>query len=137
MKLIHAFVVAIAAGAATFELQHAGMEAVAYAAGLPDAPAWRQAMLARGPAVSVDEALASLTRNLELTPDQAAKIRPILQAHHDRIRNILEIAPAVLTHEEFKAQVHAISAETHDQVNALLTDRQRALVKQLGTPARI
>jgi Spy/CpxP family protein refolding chaperone len=113
------------------------MEAVAYATGLPDPTSWRQAMLARGPAVSVDQALAGLTKNLELTPDQAVKIRPILQAHHDRIRNILEIAPAVLTHDEFKTQVYSISAETHEQINALLTDRQRAPVNQLKSPARL
>jgi hypothetical protein len=86
---------------------------------------WRQQMIARGTAsVSVDQALANLTRNLSLTPLQAAKIRPILQQHHDRILAILRTAPATMTHDDFMAQVHRISAETHDQV-------------QLGTPARI
>ena len=105
--------------------------------GGPQGPDWRQRMLQndRGTA-SADEELAHLVKNLDLTPDQAAKIRPILQAHHDRILNLLETAPASLTRPEFTAQLHQISPETHDQVNALLTDRQRELVKQLRTPGR-
>jgi hypothetical protein len=58
-------------------------------------------------------------------------------AHHDRILAILTTAPSSLTHDEFMAQVHAISAQTHDQINALLTPKQLELVKALGTPARI
>jgi hypothetical protein len=101
-------------------------------------PDWRQQMIARGSsAVSVDQALANLTRNLDLTADQVAKIRPILQAHHDRILAILTSAPASMTHDEFMTQVHAISAATHDQVNALLTPEQLERVKALGTPARM
>jgi hypothetical protein len=101
-------------------------------------PDWRQQMIARGTStLSVDQALANLTRNLDLTADQVAKIRPILVAHHDRILAILKSAPASLTHDEFMAQVHAISAQTHDQINALLTPKQLELVKALGTPARI
>jgi Spy/CpxP family protein refolding chaperone len=101
-------------------------------------PDWRQQMIARGSStVSVDQALANLTRNLDLTADQAAKIRPILQAHHDRILAILTSAPASMTHDEFMTQVHAISAETHDRVNALLTPEQLERVKALGTPARM
>jgi hypothetical protein len=94
-------------------------------------------MLARGSStVSVDQALANLTKNLGLTPDQVTKIRPILQAHHDRILALLKSAPKSMTHDEFTGQVHAISAETHDQVNALLSPRQLELVKTLGSPAR-
>jgi hypothetical protein len=83
--------------------------------GGPQGPDWRQRMLQndRGTA-SADDELAHLVKNLDLTPDQAAKIRPILQAHHDSILNLLKTAPASLTHAEFRAQVHQISAETHD-----------------------
>ncbi|MFL6758440.1 hypothetical protein [Sphingomonas sp.] len=110
----------------------------AQAPGTVTGPDWRRQMIARGTGtLLVDQPLANLTRNLDLTPDQVAKIRPILLAHHDRILAILESAPASLTHDEFMAQVHAISAETHGQINALLTPRQLELVKALGTPARI
>jgi Spy/CpxP family protein refolding chaperone len=110
----------------------------AQAPGTAMGPDWRRQMIARGTGtLSVDQALANLTRNLDLTPDQVAKIRPILLAHHDRILAILESAPASLTHDEFMAQVHAISAETHGQINALLTPRQLELVRALRTPARI
>jgi Spy/CpxP family protein refolding chaperone len=110
----------------------------AQAPGTAMGPEWRQQMIARGTGtLSVDQALANLTRNLNLTADQVAKIRPILVAHHDRILAILKSAPASLTHDEFMAQVRAISAETHGQINALLTPKQLELVKALGTPARI
>jgi hypothetical protein len=116
-------------------VQQSGAQSIPVAAQAGD---WRQQMIARGTAsVSVDQALANLTRNLSLTPVQAARIRPILQQHHDRILAILRTAPATMTHDDFMAQVHRISAETHDQVNALLTPKQLQLVKQLGTPARI
>jgi hypothetical protein len=154
MKLPSALIAAVLAGAATFvgqqEIQASPRSAQLGPAqsgpaqsgplggqGDPAGRDWRQLMIARGSAVSVDQAVANLTKNLDLTPGQVARIKPILEAHHDRIRNLLEAAPATLTHEEFMTQVHQISAETHGQVNALLTGRQRAVVKQLRTPARI
>ena len=128
MTLILALALAVqqpAAGAQSFPMASPGSN-------------WRQQMIARGTgSVSADQALANLTRNLSLTPVQAAKIRPILQQHHDRILAILKTAPASMTHDDFMARVHRISAETHDQVNALLTPKQLQLVRQLGTPARI
>ena len=65
-----------------------------------------------------------------------ARIKPILEARQGRIRNLREIAPAILTREEFVVRAHQISAETQEQVTALLTGRQRELVQQLRTPAR-
>jgi hypothetical protein len=121
--------------ALAFAMQQPGAQSIPVAAQAGD---WRQQMIARGAgSVSVDQALANLTRNLSLTPVQVAKIRPILQQHHDRILAILKTAPASMTHDDFMLQVHRISAETHDQVNALLTPKQLQLVRQLGTPARI
>ena len=144
MKLPSALIAAVLAGAATFVAQQETLASprppqpapLAGQGGL-DGPDWRQQMIARGSAVSVDQAIANLTTNLDLTPDQVAKIKPIFEARRDRIRAILEAAPVTLTREDFMAQAHQISAETHAQVNALLTDRQRELVKQLRTPARI
>jgi hypothetical protein len=144
MRLPSALIAAVLAGATTFvgekEIQASprpAQPAPLAGRGNLAGPNWRQLMIARGSAVSVDQAVANLTKNLDLTPTQAARIRPILEEHHNRIRKILEVAPATLTHEQFMTQVHQVSAETHDQVNASLTDRQRALVKQLRTPARI
>lgn len=115
------------------QLPAAGAQSIPVTAQAGD---WRQQMIARGTgSVSVDQALANLTWNLSLTPVQAAKIRPILQQHHDRILAILRTAPATMTHDDFMVQVHRISAETHDRVNALLTPKQLQLVRQLGTPA--
>jgi hypothetical protein len=110
----------------------------AQAAGTVVGPEWRQQMMAHDTGtLSVDSALTKLTRNLNLTADQVTKVRPILLAHHDRILAILKSAPASLTHDEFMAEVHAISAQTHGKINALLTPKQLELVNALGTPARI
>jgi Spy/CpxP family protein refolding chaperone len=142
MKLIFALILASLAGTATAFAQSAAplqpSPGPRNDQTAPNGPDWRQQMIARGSsAVSVDQALANLTKNLNLTPDQVARIKPILQAHHDRILKILETGPASLTRDDFTAQVHLISAQTHDQINTLLTDRQRELVKELRTPARM
>ena len=158
MKLPSALIVAVLAGAATFVWQQeiqaspgstqlgstqlgSAQLGSAQSSLLGDqvdsaGPGWRPPMGARGSADSVDETVASLTKDLDLTPGQSARIKPILEARQGRIRNLREIAPAILTREEFVARAHQISAETQDQVTALLTGRQRELVQQLRTPAR-
>src|ERR1700732_2446875 len=35
---------------------------------------------------SIDQKLASLTKDLELTPKQRRQVRPLLQEHHDKIQ---------------------------------------------------
>ena len=35
---------------------------------------------------SIDQKLASLTKDLELTPKQQRQVRPLLQEHHDKIQ---------------------------------------------------
>jgi hypothetical protein len=98
-------------------------------------PNWRQEMLARHAAQpagkSLNEELARLTRDFQLTPAQVEKVRPILQDHNDRIQVMLDTAPPSLTFEAFNEQVHAISRETHDRINALLTPDQIQLMQAM------
>jgi hypothetical protein len=98
-------------------------------------PNWRQEMLARHAAQpadqSLNEELARLTRDFQLTPAQVEKVRPILRDHNDRIQGLLDTAPPSLTFEAFQAQVHTISQETHDQINALLTPDQTQLMQAM------
>jgi hypothetical protein len=79
---------------------------------------------------SIDQELARLTRDLELTPTQVREIRPLLQKHHDRIQALFERNPA-LSRQQLFPQIHAISAETHREIGALLTGRQKQLVKAM------
>jgi hypothetical protein len=73
---------------------------------------------------SIDQKLASLTKDLELTPKQQLQMRPLLQEHHDKIQALLDKNPTA-SRQDLAPQIHAISDETHRQIHALLTDHQK------------
>ena len=79
---------------------------------------------------SIDQKLASLTKDLELTPEQQREVRPLLQEHHDKIQALLDKNPKA-SRQELGPQIHAISDETHRQIHALLTDHQKELEKAM------
>jgi ribosome recycling factor len=79
---------------------------------------------------SIDQELARLTKDLELTPDQQLKVRPLLQEHHDKIQAVLDKNPKA-SRQELGPQIHAISDETHREIHALLTDHQKELEKAM------
>ncbi len=79
---------------------------------------------------SIDQELARLTKDLELTPEQQHQVRPVLQKHHDRIQTLLDKNPTA-SRQELAPQIHAISDETHHKIHALLTDHQRELEKAM------
>jgi periplasmic protein CpxP/Spy len=79
---------------------------------------------------SIDQKLASLTKDLELTPEQQRRVRPLLEEHHDRIQALLDKNPKV-SRQELGPQIHAISDETHHQIHALLSDHQKELEKAM------
>jgi len=79
---------------------------------------------------SIDQELARLTKDLELTSEQQQQVRPRLQEHHDRIQALLDKNPTV-SRQELAPQIHAISDETHREIHALLTDHQKKLEKAM------
>jgi hypothetical protein len=79
---------------------------------------------------SIDQKLASLTKDLELTPKQQRQVRPLLQEHHDNIQALLDKYPTA-SRQDLAPQIHAISDETHRQIHALLTDHQKELEKAM------
>jgi protein CpxP len=79
---------------------------------------------------SIDQELARLTKDLELTPEQQQQVRTLLQEHHDKIQALLDKNPS-LSRQELGPQIHAISDETHRQIHALLTDHQKELEKAM------
>jgi periplasmic protein CpxP/Spy len=79
---------------------------------------------------SIDQELARLTKDLELTREQQEQIRPLLVEHHDRIQALLDKNPTA-SRQELGPQIHAISDETHHQIHTLLTDHQRELEKAM------
>ena len=79
---------------------------------------------------SIDQELAHLTKDLELTSQQQQQVRPLLEEHHDRIQALLDKNPTA-SRQELGPRIHAISDETHLQIHALLTDHQKELEKAM------
>src|ERR1700686_4497122 len=79
---------------------------------------------------SIDQKLASLTKDLELTPEQQRQVGPLLQEHHDKIQALLDKNPKA-SRQDLAPQCHAISDETHRQNQDLLTDNQKELEKAM------
>jgi hypothetical protein len=79
---------------------------------------------------SMDEELARLTKDLELTPEQQQQVKPLLQEHHDKIQALLDKDPNA-SRQELGPQIHAISDATHREIHALLTDHQKELEKAM------
>ena len=79
---------------------------------------------------SIDQELDHLTKDLKLTPNQRKQVRPLLEKHHDRIQALFDNNPK-LSREDLGLQIHAISDETHHQIEALLTDHQKQLAKAM------
>jgi periplasmic protein CpxP/Spy len=79
---------------------------------------------------SIDQELARLTKELELTPEQQQQVHPLLQEHHDKIQALLDKNPTA-SRQELGPQIHAISDETHREIHALLTDHQKELEKAM------
>jgi len=70
-----------------------------------------------------------LSQELSLTPDQTAKLEPILADRDQKIaalRTNTSIAPA-----DFKKQMHAIQKSTRDRLDTVLTLRQTEQLKTL------
>ena len=79
---------------------------------------------------SIDQELARLSKDLELTPQQQQQVRSLLQEHHDRIQALLDKNPSA-SRQELGPQIHAVSDETHREIHALLTDHQKELEKAM------
>jgi Spy/CpxP family protein refolding chaperone len=84
---------------------------------------------AHGPR-TIDQELDHLTKELDLTADQRRQIIPLLQQHHDRIQTLFDRNPT-LSRQALAEQIHAVSDDTHQQIEALLTDRQKQLAKAM------
>jgi Spy/CpxP family protein refolding chaperone len=75
------------------------------------------------------ERLALLKERLKLTPEQEAKIRPILEEEAAKLKDLRaqrDAAGATQDRRERIKQVRAIQQETQDRVNPILTPEQQA-----------
>jgi hypothetical protein len=122
-----------AAGCDTAQEKAAAPQAQAQQAHpLQGAADWRERMQKNHNAdSSIVQQVRRLTKDLDLTLEQQAKVRQLSKEHNDRIQEILDTAPPTLTYQAFTVQVHAISQENHDSVNAILTPHQLELMKAM------
>ena len=79
--------------------------------------------------MDVDSELAHLTKELDLTPAQQKQIRPLLVEHQQKEKVLHQ--DQSLSQDELRAKAHAISDETHKQIEAFLTDEQKLKVKAM------
>lgn len=134
MKPINALLLALLAGVTTFVVQNDVFQARVQAAPfvVPTGTAWREQMLDRYPGGrKVDHIVARMSDRLDLTTEQAAKVRAILQRHHDRILALLVAAPKSMTRAQFMIEEHQAWTETRKQLDAMLTPDQLELVQEL------
>jgi hypothetical protein len=82
---------------------------------------------ARGPR-TIDQEMEHLTKELELTSIEQTEIRPLLLEHRRRIQALFDQDPSA-PREALRTQIHAISDNTHHEIEELLTDHQRQLAK--------
>src|SRR5215469_3058080 len=96
----------------------------------PAAQAPQQGHEAMGAAAgSPDAHLQMLTEKLNLTDEQKAKIKPILQEQAQQLKAVHD--DTSLSAEQRMAKKKAIHESVHDQINAVLTPEQQAKFKEM------
>lgn len=73
--------------------------------------------------------LNGLTRRLNLTDDQRAQIKPILQERQQKMMVILQNQS--LTQGEARQQMRAVHEDTHTRIMAVLNDSQKKEFEQM------
>jgi DNA anti-recombination protein RmuC len=84
---------------------------------------------------SIEGELDRLTTTLQLSQQQHNEVQVLLQQHHDRIQALID-GERNASDELLRERIHSISDDTHRQINALLTDRQRVLVQEMQAQMR-
>ena len=92
-----------------------------------------QAHESMGASASPDAHLQMLSEKLNLTEDQKAKLKPILQDQAQQLKAIRD--DASLSPEQKTAKKKALHDTMHDQINAVLTPDQQEKFKQMKQEA--
>jgi Spy/CpxP family protein refolding chaperone len=80
-------------------------------------------------AESADQHLQMLSEKLNLTDDQKAKVKPILQDQMQQMKAVRE--DSSLSQEQRRAKMKSIHESLHEQINSVLTPDQQAKFKQM------
>jgi Spy/CpxP family protein refolding chaperone len=76
---------------------------------------------------------ARLSRKLQLTPEQAAKIEPILQSRMQQMQQLR--ADTTLAPGDRRAKMRALMQDSNTQLQAVLTDSQKQQYQQMQQQA--
>ncbi len=95
----------------------------------PAQPTPPQGHEATGATGSPDAHLQMLSEKLNLTEDQKAKLKPILQDQAQQLRALRD--DPSLSPDQKSAQKKIIHETTHDQINGVLTPEQQEKFKQM------
>ena len=88
---------------------------------------------AMGSTGSPEAHLQMLSEKLNLTEDQKAKLKPILEDQAQQLKTVS--GDPALTPEQKAAKKKAIHETTHDQINSVLTPEQQEKFKQMKQEA--
>lgn len=78
---------------------------------------------------SAEQHLQMLSEKLNLTDDQKAKLKPILQDQMQQMKTVRE--DSSLSEDQRRTKMKSIHESLHDQINAVLTPEQQAKFKQM------
>lgn len=78
---------------------------------------------------SAEQHLQMLSEKLNLTDDQKAKLKPILQDQMQQMKAVRE--DSSLSEDQRRTKMKSIHESLHDQINAVLTPEQQAKFKQM------
>ena len=76
-----------------------------------------------------DQQLARLSKELKLTKDQKAKIKPILDSQFQEMSRLRQ--DTSMSWQDKRAKFMAIRSKTMDQIRPLLTDKQQAKLQEI------
>ncbi|SRR5260370_13923639 len=75
--------------------------------------------------MSLDDRLKQMKKDLDLTADQLAKIKPVLEAERKKMQDLMN--PATVNRQTMRSKILAIQQETRKQIRDLLDDKQKEL----------
>jgi|SRR5215469_538553 len=78
---------------------------------------------------SLDQHLQTLSKKLNLSDEQKAKIKPILQDQMEQMKAVR--ADSSLSKDQRRAKIKSIHDSSHDRINTVLTPEQQAKLKQM------
>jgi periplasmic protein CpxP/Spy len=81
-----------------------------------------------------DQQLARLTKELKLTKDQKAKIKPILEDEYQQMSRLRQ--DTSMSRQDRRAKFMAVREKSMGQVRSLLTDKQQAKLQQIEQQRR-